>query len=152
MKSSKPWIRTLALALAVVVIAGLVMPPAAYAKAKSGGKWIEVDLSRQRMAARQGNKIIKAFPISTGTRRTPTPKGTFRIYAKYRRVRMRGPGYNLPNVPHTMYFYGSYGIHGTYWHNNFGTPMSHGCINLSRKNAAWLYKWAPKGTKVKIHR
>ncbi len=152
MKSSNLGLRTLALALAMVVIAGLVMPPAAYAKAASGGKWIEVDLSRQRMAARQGNQIVKAFPVSTGTSRTPTPKGTFSIYAKYRRVRMRGPGYNLPNVPHTMYFYGSYGIHGTYWHNNFGNPMSHGCINLSRKDAAWLYKWAPKGTKVKIHR
>jgi lipoprotein-anchoring transpeptidase ErfK/SrfK len=121
-------------------------------KVSSGKKWIEVDLSRQRLAARQGNKIIKAFQVSTGTARYPTPKGTFRIYAKYRKVRMRGPGYNLPNVPHTMFFYGGYAIHGTYWHNNFGHPMSHGCINLSKKHAAWLYKWAPKGTKVKIHR
>jgi len=151
-KSSSVWIRTLGLALAVVVIAGLVTPSAAYARGNSGGKWIEVDLSRQRLAARQGNRIIKAFPVSTGRRWTPTPKGTFRIRTKYRRVRMRGPGYNLPNVPHTMYFYGSYGIHGTYWHNNFGHPMSHGCINLSRRDAAWLYRWAPKGTKVRIHR
>jgi lipoprotein-anchoring transpeptidase ErfK/SrfK len=118
----------------------------------SGKKWIEVDLSKQRLAARKGNTIVKAFQVSTGTSRTPTPRGTFRIYAKYRKVRMRGPGYNLPNVPHTMYFVGGYAIHGTYWHNNFGHPMSHGCINLSKKNAAWLYKWAPKGTKVKIHR
>jgi lipoprotein-anchoring transpeptidase ErfK/SrfK len=121
-------------------------------KVSGGKKWIEVDLSRQRLAARKGDKIVKAFQVSTGKARTPTPKGTFRIYAKYRKTRMRGPGYNLPNVPHTMYFHGSYGIHGTYWHNNFGHPMSHGCINLSKKHAAWLYKWAPHGTIVKIHR
>jgi lipoprotein-anchoring transpeptidase ErfK/SrfK len=118
----------------------------------SGKKWIEIDLSKQRLAARQGNKVIKAFPISSGTARTPTPRGTFRIYAKYRKIRMRGPGYNLPNVPHSMFFLGGYAIHGTYWHSNFGTPMSHGCVNLSKKNAAWLYKWAPRGTKVKVHR
>lgn len=43
---------------------------------------------------------------------------------------MTGPGYDLPNVPYTMYFYQGYGLHGTYWHNNFGTPMSHGCVNM----------------------
>ena len=50
-----------------------------------------------------------------------------------------------------MYFYGGYGLHGTYWHNNFGTPMSHGCVNLSQGDAAWLYNWAPVGTKVVTH-
>jgi lipoprotein-anchoring transpeptidase ErfK/SrfK len=118
----------------------------------SGKKWIEIDLSKQRLAARQGNRIVKAFPVSTGTRRYPTPTGTYRIYAKYRAVRMRGPGYDLKGVPWTMFFYGGYAIHGTYWHTNFGTPQSHGCINLSKSNAAWLYRWAPWGTQVKIHR
>lgn len=153
MKSSTAWVRTLVMVLALVIVAGLVVPPApAEAKSDRGQKWIEIDLSKQRLAARVGDRIVKTMVISSGKARTPTPKGTFRIYAKYRKIRMRGPGYNLPNVPHTMFFRGGYAIHGTYWHTNFGRPMSHGCINLKKKDAKWLYKWAPRGTKVKIHR
>jgi lipoprotein-anchoring transpeptidase ErfK/SrfK len=64
---------------------------------------------------------------------------------------MSGPGYWLPNVPYVMYFFGAYAIHGTYWHNNFGRPMSHGCINLSTPAAAWLFSWASIGTPVVTH-
>jgi lipoprotein-anchoring transpeptidase ErfK/SrfK len=64
---------------------------------------------------------------------------------------MTGPGYYLPNVPYTMYFYGGYGLHGTYWHNNFGTPMSHGCVNLSTADSGWLFDWASVGTVVNVH-
>ena len=78
-------------------------------------------------------------------------KGRFRVYAKYRATPMRGPGYYLPNVPWTMYFYGGYAIHGTYWHNNFGTPMSHGCVNMKIPEAKWLYNWTPRGTLVVVH-
>jgi len=117
----------------------------------SGTKWIEVDLSSQRIAARQGDAVIQRMTVSTGTSRYPTPTGRFRIYAKYRSTNMSGPGYNLKGVPHTMYFYKGYALHGTYWHNNFGRPMSHGCINLTRWDAAWLYNWAPNGTLVVIH-
>jgi lipoprotein-anchoring transpeptidase ErfK/SrfK len=89
--------------------------------------------------------------VSTGISRYPTPPGRYRIYAKYPSVTMSGPGYYLPGVPHTMFFYRGYALHGTYWHNNFGRPMSHGCINLTRSDAAWLYSWAPTGTLVVIH-
>ena len=64
---------------------------------------------------------------------------------------MSGPGYYLPDVPYVMYFYDGYGLHGTYWHSNFGTPMSHGCVNLSIPDAEWLYNWADVGTLVNIH-
>ena len=64
---------------------------------------------------------------------------------------MSGPGYSVPNVPHTMFFFRGYSIHGTYWHNNFGTPMSHGCVNLNLTDAKWLYEWTPMGTKVVTH-
>jgi len=121
-------------------------------KASSKGKWIEVDLSEQRVYARSGNKVVKKMVVSTGTSRYPTPKGSFRITRKYRSVTMSGPGYHLKNVPYTMFFYGGYALHGTYWHNNFGRRMSHGCINLKKKDAKWLYNWAPKGTKVVIHK
>ncbi|MFN2185232.1 MAG: L,D-transpeptidase family protein [Anaerolineae bacterium] len=115
------------------------------------GKWIEIDLSDQRLYAHEGQTTVLRAVVSTGTRYHPTVVGRFRIYAKYRATRMTGPGYNLPNVPWTMYFYGSYGIHGTYWHSNFGTPMSHGCVNMKTAEAKWLYQWAPKGTLVVIH-
>ncbi len=114
-------------------------------------KWIEVDLSEQRLYAHLGQETVFTAVISSGTRYYPTVTGRFKIYAKYRAVRMRGPGYDLANVPWTMYFYGGYAIHGTYWHNNFGRPMSHGCVNMRIPEAAWLYDWAPKGTLVVVH-
>lgn len=64
---------------------------------------------------------------------------------------MSGPGYYLPDVPYVMYFYRGYGLHGTYWHNNFGVPMSHGCVNLRTEDAAWLFDWASVGTPVTVY-
>lgn len=116
-----------------------------------GAKWIDIDLSSQRLRAYAGNTVLRTMVVSTGIARYPTPPGRFRIYSKYPSITMSGPGYNLPGVPHSMFFYRGYAIHGTYWHNNFGTPMSHGCINLTRGDAAWLYSWAPIGTLVVIH-
>jgi lipoprotein-anchoring transpeptidase ErfK/SrfK len=114
-------------------------------------KWIEIDLSSQRLYAHVGQQTVLTAVVSTGTRYYPTVRGRFRIYAKYRSTRMTGPGYDLPNVPWTMYFYGGYAIHGAYWHNNFGTPMSHGCVNMKIPEAKWLFDWAPSGTLVVVH-
>jgi lipoprotein-anchoring transpeptidase ErfK/SrfK len=110
-----------------------------------------VDLSKQRAYAYQGNTLINKFIVSTGTWLHPTVTGQYRIYVKYRYADMAGPGYYLPNVPYTMYFYRGYGLHGTYWHNNFGTPMSHGCVNFTIDDAAWLFDWASVGTVVYVH-
>ena len=114
-------------------------------------KWIEIDLSDQRLYAHRGQQTVFTAVVSTGTRWYPTVRGRFRVYAKYRATRMSGPGYNLPNVPWTMYFHGGYAIHGTYWHNNFGRPMSHGCVNMKTPEAKWLFEWAPKGILVVVH-
>lgn len=116
-----------------------------------GEKWIEVDLSSQTLTAYAGSTPVYSAVVSTGLPRTPTVTGEYRIYAKYRSAPMSGPGYYLPNVPHIMYFYRGYALHGTYWHNNFGQPMSHGCVNLRTSDAEWLYHWAPVGTLVRIH-
>ena len=116
-----------------------------------GEKWIEVDLSSQTLTAYAGNTPVYSAVVSTGLPRTPTVTGEYRIYAKYRSAPMSGPGYYLPNVPYIMYFYRGYALHGTYWHNNFGQPMSHGCVNLQTSDAEWLYNWAPVGTLVRIH-
>jgi lipoprotein-anchoring transpeptidase ErfK/SrfK len=118
----------------------------------SGGeRWIDVDISSQRVIAYEGNTPVGTFIVSTGTAAHPTVLGRFRIYVKYLYDDMAGPGYYLPNVPYTMYFYEGYGLHGTYWHHNFGTPMSHGCINMWTSDAAWLFSWASVGTVVNIH-
>ncbi len=115
------------------------------------GRWVEVDLTHQKVRAYETDKIVNEFLVSTGTAAHPTVKGSFHIYIKNRYADMRGPGYYLPNVPYTMYFYQSYGLHGTYWHHNFGTPMSHGCVNLKTDDAAWLFSWASLGTLVYVH-
>ena len=112
------------------------------APAASSGKWIDINLTTQTLTAYAGQKAVLQTRISSGTWRTPTVVGTFRVYVKHASTRMRGPGYDLPNVPYVMYFYRGYGLHGTYWHNNFGTPMSHGCVNLPTADAKWLFNWA----------
>lgn len=121
------------------------------ASSGNGGRWIDVDLTNQRVYAYEGDTIVNSFLVSTGTWIHPTVTGKYKIYIKLRSGNMSGPGYSLPNVPYIMYFYGSYGLHGTYWHSNFGTPMSHGCVNLQTDDAAWLYNWASIGTVVNVH-
>jgi hypothetical protein len=115
------------------------------------GRWIDVDVSQQRLTAYDGSTPVKSFVISTGTAAHPTVIGQFRIWIKLEATDMRGPGYHLEDVPHTMYFYQGYGLHGAYWHNNFGTPMSHGCVNLDLSDAAWLFDFASVGTLVNVH-
>jgi LysM repeat protein len=125
--------------------------------ASSGEKWIDVNLSTQTLQAYEGNRVVYTARVSTGIARYPTPTGTFRIQRKYRYddmaggSRARGDYYYLPDVPYCMYYYAGYSLHGTYWHNNFGTRMSHGCTNLSIPDAAWVFNWAPIGTKVVNH-
>lgn len=116
-----------------------------------GERWIDVNLSQQMVYAYEGGTVVNSFLASTGTWEHPTVTGKYHIYVKYRYTDMAGPGYYLPNVPYTMYFYQGYGLHGTYWHHNFGTPMSHGCVNLQTDNAGWLFNWASVGTLVNVH-
>jgi lipoprotein-anchoring transpeptidase ErfK/SrfK len=115
------------------------------------GRWVDVDLTHQSAYAYEGSRIVRSFLVSTGTWQYPTVTGQYHIYVKYRYADMKGPGYYLPNVPYVMYFYEGYGLHGTYWHNNFGHPMSHGCVNFSIPDAGWLYNFASVGTLVNIH-
>ncbi len=132
-------------------------PPSSTTPTGQGERWIDVNLSTQRLQAYEGDRAVYSALVSTGTARYPTPTGTFRIQRKYRYddmaggSRARGDYYYLPNVPHAQYFYAGYSLHGTYWHNNFGTRMSHGCINLSQTDAAWLFNWTSIGTRVVIH-
>jgi len=118
---------------------------------KGDTHWIDVDLTNQHVYAYEGETLVNSFLVSTGTWLTPTVTGQYKIYVKYLSANMHGPGYFLPDVPYVMYFHKGYGLHGTYWHNNFGTPMSHGCINLATGDAGWLYNWSSVGTVVNVH-
>jgi lipoprotein-anchoring transpeptidase ErfK/SrfK len=115
------------------------------------GHWIDVDLSEQVLTAYEDWTPVRVITVSTGLPGTPTPVGQFRIWVKFRADDMEGPGYYLPDVPYAMYFHLGYGLHGTYWHNNFGQPMSHGCVNLPTTDAEWLFNWSEVGTLVNVH-
>lgn len=117
-------------------------------------KHIYVDLTLQRLFAAEDGRIIYDFPISSG-KWYPTPTGDFTVWYKVQYTRMTGGDpaigtfYDLPNVPFTMFFYNDeiakyrgFSIHGAYWHNNFGHPMSHGCVNMRVEDAKTLYYWA----------
>ena len=119
--------------------------------APTAGRWIDVNLSTQTLTAYEGSTPVYSALVSTGLPATPTVVGQFRIWTKLRYDDMSGPGYYLRDVPYVMYFYRGYGLHGTYWHNNFGTPMSHGCVNLRNTDAGWLFNWASVGTLVVTH-
>lgn len=125
--------------------------PPVVAGVGDGVHWLDVDLSQQRMYAYAGDTLVNSFIVSTGTWQTPTVTGSYKVWVKLRSSDMTGPGYYLPDVPWVMYFYKDYGIHGTYWHNNFGTPMSHGCVNLSIPDAEWVYNFSVVGTVVNVH-
>jgi lipoprotein-anchoring transpeptidase ErfK/SrfK len=125
--------------------------PNAGSASQGTGHWIDVDLTHQMVYAYDGNAVVNSFLVSTGTWQYPTVTGQYHIYIKLRYKDMSGPGYYLPNVPYTMFFYQGYALHGTYWHSNFGTPMSHGCVNLSIPDSEWVYNFSSVGTLVNVH-
>lgn len=129
----------------------------------SSTKRIEVNLTTQTLSAFENDRLVFTYLISSGTwNRTPT--GIFKIWAKVRSQKMSGGSkelgtyYYLPNVPYILFFYNEnipkkvgYSIHGTYWHSNFGTPMSHGCINMKTPEAEQIYNFADKDTPIIIY-
>jgi lipoprotein-anchoring transpeptidase ErfK/SrfK len=113
-------------------------------------KRLEVSIERQALTAYEGRQIVREAPVSTGRRWTPTPLGEFRIDRKHPARHMGNGGltsdphaYELVGVPWVSFFQ-SAGIafHGTFWHDNFGEPMSLGCVNLRTEDALWLFRWS----------
>ena len=122
----------------------------------SGELWIDINLSAEYLTVWDGSIVLAETYVSTGREGFETPTGTFYVNAKVEIQTMEGllggEYYNVPDVPYVMYFTDvGHAIHGTYWHDNFGTPMSHGCINLPMGFAEWLYGMAGEGTRVEIH-
>jgi lipoprotein-anchoring transpeptidase ErfK/SrfK len=117
-----------------------------------------VDVSEEMLYAYDGDTLFMKEAISTGLEFTPTPLGTFEVFKKTPSRYMQGPipgvsdqVYDLPGVPWNLYFTdGGAVIHGAYWHNNFGKPWSHGCVNLPPQKAKELYKWAVVGTTITV--
>lgn len=129
----------------------------------SENKRIEVDLTKQQLYGYEGNNLVYSFTISSG-KWDRTPTGDFKIWTKIRSQKMSGGSkelgtyYYLPNVPYVLFFYNDktpkklgYSLHGTYWHNNFGVPMSHGCINMKTPEAAQIFSWAEMDTPITIY-
>ena len=120
--------------------------------AKRGKKWIDVSLLRQTLVAYQGERAVYATIVSTGAGGIGDPKkthatvqGTFLIHTKHLSVTMdgdeQGDQFDLRDVPYVQYFTAGYALHAAYWHDDFGTPRSHGCVNLAPLDAAWLFRW-----------
>jgi hypothetical protein len=134
----------------IAVPAWDIAPPA-----PAGGRAVVVSLSQQALWAYEDGAVVRSTYVSTGTERFHTPPGLFYVNSKLDAQTMEGvlggEYYNVPNVPWVMYFtnYG-HALHGTYWHENFGVPMSHGCVNLPMDVAEWMYGWAPMGMPVLI--
>lgn len=118
-------------------------------------KRIEVSIKEQVLRYFIGTKEVGNFKISTGLKGHPTPTGEFEIQKKLPKVTYKGPDYYYPNTKWNLLFKyhkgGNYYIHGAYWHNSFGRPRSHGCVNVSYANMEVLYNWADEGTKVIIN-
>jgi lipoprotein-anchoring transpeptidase ErfK/SrfK len=124
--------------------------PAAPPPVVGVGREIIVDLSDSRTYAYEDGRLVRNVLVSTGRPETPTVLGDYTVQRKYVAQTMSGPGYYLPDVPYVLYFYAGYAFHGTYWHENWGTPMSHGCVNMPTPEAEWLYNWADVGTRVRV--
>ncbi len=117
--------------------------------------WIDIDLSNQSLVAYEGRTPVYATLVSTGRVRDPdnplrdmrTPVGLFRITSKHVTNTMDGDHavdgpYSIEDVPYVMYFQLAYALHSAFWHDGFGRPRSHGCINLAPLDARWIFNWA----------
>jgi hypothetical protein len=120
-------------------------------------RWIEVNLYEQVMLVHEGNRIIYATLVTTGSDPFFTQPGIFKVYKKIDHEYMRGAFeadrsdyYYLEDVPYIMYFDQARALHGAYWHTNFGYKASHGCVNLSIADSHWLYDWANMGETVYV--
>ncbi len=118
-------------------------------------RFIHVDLTGQILRLYDGCQLIFATLVSTGENPAWTFPGWFFVNHKDEEAHLNSPqetisSYYLESVPYFMSYYGDLGLHGVYWHDDFGTPVSHGCINLSPADARWLYEWADIGELVII--
>ena|GEM_PF-624475 len=145
------WVRHHAVALVTVR-----QPPDAV---DPGEYWVDVDLSQQTFAAYEGKRMVYAGLISSGLSRWETRTGLNQVWSRHETTPMSGgvagdDYYYIEDVPHTLYFDGETALHGAYWHDDFGRPKSHGCVNMAPRTAEWVFYWsedAPNDLWVWVH-
>jgi lipoprotein-anchoring transpeptidase ErfK/SrfK len=120
------------------------------------GRWVAVDLWQQVFTAYEDDRLVFTTLISSGMRRYPTRQGLFNIWIRLRTDDMSGSmgapdEYNLPYVPFVMYFDKGISLHGAYWHDGFGFPRSHGCVNMSLTDAHWLFDWTEAAPTASVY-
>jgi hypothetical protein len=121
-------------------------------------RWIEVNLSQQNLVVYEDENPVFATLVSTGREPAWTGEGAYTIYNKIEMHPLISPDpvaigdYYLEDVPYLLYYQGSWAIHSAYWHDEFGKPNSHGCVNLSLHDADWLFAWAQEGDWVILYR
>jgi lipoprotein-anchoring transpeptidase ErfK/SrfK len=109
-------------------------------------RWVDVDVDRQTLVAYEGATPVYATLISSGSKKFPSETGIFRVWVKFAETDMNGQmgddaPYSVATVPWTQFYAKDLALHTAYWHDKFGTPQSHGCINLSPVDARFLYFW-----------
>ncbi len=134
-----------------------VLPNSVPPEGVDNGRWIEINLFEQTVSVYQEGGLVYATLTSSGLPGWWTRPGLFQIYVKLEADTMRGAFepdrsdfYYLEDVPWTMYFDEARALHGAYWHNGFGYPRSHGCVNLAPGDANWIYQWAREGDWVYV--
>ncbi len=125
--------------------------------AGAGSDVIAVDTFEETMGVYRNGALVMATLISSGSRYFPTRTGTFQVWAKFTHGRMTGAYldnkrdyYYIEDVPWILYYDGDRALHGAYWHDRFGAKSSHGCVNVSPRDARWLYDNIPAGATVVI--
>jgi lipoprotein-anchoring transpeptidase ErfK/SrfK len=119
--------------------------------------WIEVSLDEQVLYVYKGSEILAAYRVSTGRpgserlKSMATRPGVYRMYSLYKSYPMWGRDWWCPDVPYAMFFHREFAIHGAYWHNDFGSPISHGCVNMAEVDAGEVFAQVKKGTVVWVH-
>jgi hypothetical protein len=119
-------------------------PAAPPADIASDELWIDVELDQQTLAVMLGDTPLFVTMIASGNHKHPTPQGVYRIQSKMATSTMDSQpddeeAYSVEAVPWAQFFHKRYGLHGTFWHNRFGRRTSHGCVNLSAKDAKLVY-------------
>ena len=142
--ASPQWMRTRDLAHPT-----LSPPPDEAGGPASTERWIDVDLGAQDLVAYEGAQPVFATLVSTGRGENATPAGVHRVWVKLRVSDMENLAdendessrdrFSIEDVPFVQYFDHGVALHGAFWHRDFGRPHSHGCVNLSPRDAAWLF-------------
>ncbi len=138
------------------VRASLLMRPDVGARPADLGareRWVDIERRRQLLVAMEGGAPVFATLVSTGRADHPTLPGDHRVWSKLATTDMSNVGntelvtatalYTAARVPWVMFFHEDQGLHGVFWHDLFGRPRSHGCVNMAPRDAAWLFQWSP---------